>query len=65
MCGSMGRRGGIMKGGGDGEKEKEENVEGRKGERERSSYVVGGLPGRRVSSLIVWRFLNNSWQKLG
>lgn len=54
-----------MKGGGDGEKEKEENVEGRKGERERSSYVVGGLPGRRVSSLIVWRFLNNSWQKLG
>ena len=34
MCGSMRRREGIMKGGGDGEKEKEEKVEGRKGERE-------------------------------
>ena len=33
MCGSMRRRDGIMKRGG-GEKEKEEKVEGRKGERE-------------------------------
>lgn len=50
-----------MKEGGDGEKEKEEKVEERKGERKRSSYIAGGVPGKRESSLFVWRLLNDSW----
>lgn len=61
----MRRREGILKEGGDGEKEKEEKVEERKGERKRHSYIVGGVPGKRESSLFVWRLLNDPWQKLG